>query len=103
MVGVGDELTYVINWVNDGVDETGAPAAATVKITDKIPEGTEYVADSATEGAVYDKDARTLTWTIKAEAAQTGSVSFKVVVTDKAGGTEIANTGEITVGKMIRR
>ena len=99
MVGVGDELTYVINWVNDGVDETGAPAAATVKVTDIIPEGTEYVVDSATKGAVYDKDAHTLTWTIKAKAAQTGSVSFKVVVTDKAGGTEIANTGEITVGK----
>lgn len=98
MVGVGDELTYVINWVNDGVDETGAPAAATVKVTDIIPTGTEYVEGSA-EGAEYDADARTLTWTIEADAAQTGSVSFKVVVTDNAGGTEIENKGEIKVGE----
>lgn len=98
MVGVGDELTYVINWVNDGVDETGAPAAATVKVTDIIPTGTEYVEESA-EGAEYDADARTLTWTIDADAAQTGSVSFKVVVTDNAGGTEIENEGKIKVGE----
>ncbi len=97
MIGVGDELTYVINWVNDGADETGAPAAATVTITDKIPSGTEYVKDSA-EGAKYDADARTLTWTIEAKAAQTGSVSFKVRVTDEAGGTEVENAGTITVG-----
>lgn len=97
MIGVGDELTYVINWVNDGADETGAPAAATVTITDEIPSGTEYVKDSA-EGAKYDADARTLTWTIEAKAAQTGSVSFKVRVTDEAGGTEVENTGTITVG-----
>lgn len=98
MVGVGDELTYVINWVNDGVDETGAPAAATVKVTDIIPTGTEYVKGSA-EGAEYDADARTLTWTIEADAAQKGSVSFKVVVTDNAGGTEIENEGNIKVGE----
>lgn len=98
MVGVGDELTYTINWVNDGVDENGKPAAATVKVTDIIPEGTEYVEGSA-EGAEYVADARTLTWTIDAEAAQTGSVSFKVVVTDKAGGTEIENEGNIKVGE----
>lgn len=94
MIGVGDELTYVINWVNDGVDETGAPTNATVTITDKIPAGTEFV--SAENGGKYENG--TVTWTINAEAAATGSVSFKVVVTDKAGGTAIENQGEIKVG-----
>ena len=98
MVGVGDELTYTINWVNDAVDKNGAPADATVTITDKIPEGTAYVADSAGETAVYDEASKTLTWTIEAKAAQTGSVSFKVVVQESAGGTDIKNQGSVQIG-----
>ena len=94
MVGVGDELTYTINWVNDGVDENGKPAEATVTITDKIPAGTEFV--SAENGGVYEDG--TVTWTINAKAAETGSVSFKVKVTEAAGGTAVENKGEIKVG-----
>lgn len=97
-VGVGEELTYVINWINDGVDKEGALTAATVTITDMIPKGTEYVADSAGKNAVYDEANRTLTWTIEAEAAETGSVSFKVVVTNEAGGTDIENQGVVQIG-----
>ena len=94
MVGVGDELTYTINWVNDGVDENGKPAEATVTITDKIPAGTEFV--STENGGVYEDG--TVTWTINAKAAETGSVSFKVKVTEVAGGTAVENKGEIKVG-----
>lgn len=94
MVGVGDELTYTINWVNDGVDENGKPAEATVTITDKIPAGTEFV--STENGGVYEDG--TVTWTINAKAAETGSVSFKVKVTEAAGGTAVENKGGIKVG-----
>ena len=70
MAGVGDILTYTIQWVNDAVDENGNATAATVIVTDTIPEGTECVADG---GANYDDTAKTLTWTIdNAAASATG-------------------------------
>ena len=76
--------TYTIQWVNDAVDENGNATAATVTVTDTIPEGTEYVNNSA-QNATYDGDTKTLTWTIKnADPNATGTVSFRVKVTEAA-------------------
>ena len=81
VAGVGDILTYTIQWVNDAVDENGNATAATVTVTDTIPEGTEYVNNSA-ENATYDDTTKTLTWTINNAAADaTEEVSFQVKVT----------------------
>lgn len=98
IVGVGDQLTYTIDWVNNAVDETtGAPAKAEVTITDIVPAGTKYVS-AGNEGA-YDEGTNTITWTLgEQEAGASGTVSFVVEVLDNAGGTDVTNKAEITVG-----
>ena len=97
IVGVGDQLTYTIDWVNNAVDETGAPAKAEVTITDVAPAGTKYV--SADNKGAYDQDTNTITWTLgEQEVGASGTVSFVVEVLDIAGGTDVTNKAEITVG-----
>lgn len=95
LVGVGDELTYTIHWVNDAIDETnGNPAEATVVITDQVPAGTEFV--SAENDGVYADG--TVTWTIEAAAAE-GDVSFTVKVTEDAVTVDqVTNTASVQVG-----
>ena len=94
VAGVGDILTYTIQWVNDAVDKNGNATAATVTVTDTIPEGTEYVNNSA-QNATYDGDTKTLTWTIKnADPNATGTVSFRVKVTEAAVKNDEDNTIE---------
>ena len=95
IAGVGDILTYTIHWVNDEQVD-GEAMAADITITDTIPDGTEYVQGSATNGTYADG---TLTWTIdNAGPNATGTVSFQVRVLDAAGGTEVKNTASVTVG-----
>lgn len=97
VVGVGDQLTYTIDWVNNAVDGTGAPAKAEVTITDMVPAGTKYV--SADNKGAYDQDTNTITWTLgEQEVGASGTVSFVVEVLDIAGGTGVTNKAEITVG-----
>ena len=93
LVGVGDELTYTIDWA---ADEDG-----TVTITDVLPAGTELVADSISDSGTYDEATRTITWSLgeKSEGDK-GTVSFNVVVTDAAVSNDpIKNTATITVGE----
>ncbi|MDI9569429.1 MAG: carboxypeptidase regulatory-like domain-containing protein [Pseudomonadota bacterium] len=87
-VKAGGEITYTINYNN-----TGNMAATGVVIVDTIPEDTTYVANSASNGGVYDPQAKTVTWNIASLAANTSdSVSFKVTVkTPLADGTKITN------------
>ena len=98
VVGVGDRLTYTIDWVNNAVDETtGAPVKAEVTIKDIVPEGTKYV--SADNEGAYDQGTNTITWTLgEQEAGASGTVSFVVEVLDNAGGTDVTNKAEIMVG-----
>lgn len=90
MVSVGDRLHYSINWYNDAVDSTGKPQAATVTITDRVPDGTVYVGDSATTGtgitvsAPSDGGTGSIEWTIDAAAGASGTVSFDVTVSETA-------------------
>ncbi len=101
IAGVGDILTYTIHWVNNAADNKGEMAPAKVTITDTIPAGTEYVANSATgENAAYDAGTRTLTWTINAAAGAQGDVTFEVKVTEDAvenANNEITNTATVGV------
>lgn len=98
IVGVGDQLTYTIDWVNNAVDETtGAPAKAEVTIKDIVPAGTKYV--SANNEGAYDEGTNAITWALgEQEAGASGTVSFVVEVLDNAGGTDVRNKAEITVG-----
>ncbi len=73
----GDTLTYTIHWVNDAKNNDGVAQAATVTITDQVPEGTDLVANSY-EGATYNESTKTLTWIIQAAAGAEGDVSFQV-------------------------
>lgn len=93
-VQVGQELTYTIHYGNS------AATKENITITDTIPEGTEYLAGSADQGALWDEQSRTLTWTLQdVEPGTTGSVSFKVTVTSQAQqlGT-LTNQGKIRIG-----
>lgn len=99
LVSGGQRLTYTIDWVNNAADDTGVPVAAEVTITDTIPAGTTYVDGSAGQDAVYDEDSRTLTWTVNASAAATGSVSFAVTVdTQSVSMDPITNTATVKIG-----
>jgi len=86
-VKAGDEITYRIGYVNP----TGETADLT--ITDKLPEGVEYV--SHTGGGTYNKTDNQVVWIIEDVAADgTGYVTLTVRVTTKAGSI-IKNTANL--------
>lgn len=93
LVGVGDTLTYTIDWA---ADEDG-----TVTITDELPTGTAYVENSASEPGVYDEATCTITWELGEQAAgERGTVSFQVTVTNDAVQNDpITNTASIQIGE----
>ena len=101
LVGVGDELTYTIDWVNNAVDEDGVPVNADVVITDSVPTGTTLVAGSISEGGV-EQDG-TITWMFEDQApGASGQVSFKVTVDEPENGDpaeDITNSADITIGE----
>lgn len=96
LVGVGDELTYTIDWVNNAVDKSGTPVAANVTVTDKIPHGTEFV--SASDGGKHENGA--VTWRLDNQpAGASGTVALTVRVTDDAVLTgSIENQASIQIG-----
>lgn len=96
LVGVGDELVYTIDWVNNAVDKSGTPVAANVTVTDKIPHGTEFV--SASEGGKHENGA--VTWKFDNQpAGASGAVTLTVRVTDDAVLTgSIENQAFIQIG-----
>lgn len=96
LVGVGDELVYTIDWVNNAVDKSGTPAAANVTVTDKIPHGTEFV--SASDGGKHENGA--VTWKFNNQpAGASGTVALTVRVTDDAVLTgSIENQASIQIG-----
>lgn len=96
LVGVGDELTYTIDWVNNAVDKSGTPVAANVTVTDKIPHGTEFV--SASDGGKHENGA--VTWRLDNQpAGASGTVTLTVRVTDDAVVTgSVENQASIQIG-----
>lgn len=98
-IKLGDELTYTIGYKNT------KGASATVKITDAVPAGTEFVEFAGDHADVASKDDDgNLTWTLKdVPAGKEGTVQFKVRVTEdafKSGGAsgDISNQASVTVG-----
>lgn len=94
LVGVGDELTYTIDWVNSAVGEDGAPAKAEITVTDEVPEGTEFV--GASEGGEH-KDG-IVTWSLgEQDPGASGTVTLTVKVANDAKST-VENQASITIG-----
>ena len=71
VVQEGQEITYVIKVKNNGDLKT-----STIRTTDTIPEGTELVEDSISNGGVYENGK--ITWKNAVEANETIEFSFKV-------------------------
>ncbi len=86
-VQIGDTITYKVNYSlgTDAVCPTG-------KVVDVIPAGTTFIPGSATAGVTPAPDG-TLTWSV----AQSGSVSFSVLVDETAcaTGADIRNTADL--------
>lgn len=98
-IKLGDELTYTIGYKNT------EGASATVKITDAVPAGTEFVefAGDHKDAGSKDNDG-SLIWTLKdVPAGKEGTVQFKVRMTEnafKSGGAsgDISNQASVAVG-----
>lgn len=98
-IKLGDELTYTIGYKNT------EGASATVKITDAVPAGTEFVefAGDHKDAGSKDNDG-SLTWTLTdVPAGEEGTVQFKVRVTEdafKSGGAsdDISNQASVKAG-----
>ncbi len=93
-VQVGDEITYVIDWVNWTAD------TAAVTITDPLDVGVDFV--SATDGGTYDMNTRTVTWSLGEKASgASGSVTLVVKVNANAPAKEdktVYNQATVTIG-----
>ena len=112
-VKIGDTITYTISWKNDGYDNDGY-TAATVKITDVLDPGVDFV--SADNGGIHDSGTHTVTWTLTAAGGQSGEVTLTVKVNDRAqekweynentgeirfingGDSQIVNKAQVAVG-----
>ncbi len=91
-VQVPDVLVYRIRYYND------TDAVATVTVTDVIPAGTSYVANSASHNGVYNAAEQNITWVIQnVQPGASGVVSFRVNV--NASAVEyIENDAKIKIG-----
>ena len=86
----GDVLLYKITYTN--ADDL----AADVTITDTIPQYTAYVDGSVDNGGIVKNGV--ITWTLKLEAKETKTVSFRVVVIGAKGET-ISNKASAVEGE----
>jgi len=91
-VGTGTVVTYTLAYQN-----TGAGPSTNTTITNSLPSGVTYVANSAV-GAVYTAATHTLTWNLHSiSAGQSGSATCKVTIdANTAIGTTIVNTATMT-------
>lgn len=90
VVSVGDVITYDITYINN--EDT----AATVVITDRLPDGTDFL--SATDDGIYDNTTHTVTWIITdVSGGDGGKVSIMVSVNENAR-AKIENFATVQVG-----
>ncbi|MCD7757720.1 MAG: DUF11 domain-containing protein, partial [Clostridiales bacterium] len=75
-VAVGDQITYTISYYNN------ANTTATVRITDPLDSGVDYVSSDPT--GTYNESTHTVTWEIETEAFTHGSVTVTVKVNSSA-------------------
>ena len=99
LVGVGDELVYTINWVNDAVDEKGDAAKAKVVVTDTLPADVDF---KSADPKPTKQDGQTLTFDLgEKDANATGTIKITVEVNASAATTgdgELSNQATIQLG-----
>ncbi len=91
LVGVGETLTFKIDWWHDATLDNGNP---TVAVVDKLPDGMKPKEGTISDNGRYDAKRGTITWTIEDAAGKHGTVSFQAEVTDAV--IEAAKRGEVT-------
>ena len=97
-VKVGDHITYEISYQNYKSE------AADIVITDKLDSNVKF--SKASDDGAYDKDAHTVTWTLKAvPAGQSGTVTLRVKVLEgalesKKGPGKVVNGGDTATVKV---
>ena len=91
LVGVGETLTFKIDWWHDATLDNGNP---TVTVVDKLPDGMKPKEGTISDNGKYDAKKGTITWTIEDAAGKHGTVSFQAEVTDAV--IEAAKRGEVT-------
>ena len=88
VVQPGQEITYVIR-----IKNTGNLATSTIRTVDAIPEGTEIVEGTISEGGVLANGK--ITWKNVIKAGETVELSFKVKVISEKEITLISNTAKV--------
>lgn len=94
LVGVGDELSYVVSWSNDATGQDGQATDASLVFSIDVPAGTEFsgfLDSEASEGSqVYpNQDGTHLMWTVSAKAGESGSLGFKASVLESSVGLSL--------------
>ena len=88
VVQPGQEITYVIR-----IKNTGNLATSTIRTVDAIPEGTEIVEGTISEGGVLANGK--ITWKNVIKAGDTVELTFKVKVISETEVTLISNTAKV--------
>lgn len=91
LVGVGETLTFKIQWSHD---KTLDGENQKVTVVDKLPAGMEPIDGTIKPSGTYDPKAGTITWTFDNARGQQGIVEFQAEVTDAV--IEAAKRGEVT-------
>ena len=86
-VQIGENFYYTVAFKNP------ADTAKTAVITDKLPEGVQFV--SADQEGVYNEADHTVTWNIITDAHTEGTVAVKVKILASAAGTELNNQASV--------
>ncbi len=89
----GEQFTYTIRLHNSGT------ADATVDVSDPLPRGVSYVADSASDDGVYTAGDRTLRWNdITVSAGEDENLTFEVTAASPGQRQVVTNEALISVG-----
>lgn len=89
-VALGEQLTYQLDLVNQGTAD-----ATETTIVNPLPADFTYVADSATNGAVYDAGQHAMLWEGVVPSSGDEQVQYSVEVGPPAGGTQPVHDGDL--------
>lgn len=93
---VGERLTYTMTLEN----AVGIPLE-NITLVDPLPDQVEFVPGTATGGAVYHRDRRTIEWTGSIPARDRAHFTFQAdLADDLAGDTVVTNTVSAEVGGL---
>lgn len=89
----GEQFSYTIRLHNSGT------TTATVDVSDPLPQGVSYVANSASDGGAYDAAGRTLSWNdITVAAGEEEDLTFEVTAASAGQRQVVTNQAQISAG-----